>query len=349
MEALQYSQLKPAWHLDSIRVLREGRAPVPVHVQLVLSDLCNHDCSFCAYRMSNGLSTELFVTPETHNPNRRIETSKAEQIIRECAELGVKAIQFTGGGEPTVHKDHQALFSLAQDLGMQTALVTNGVNLKATPAFLRMTWVRVSVDAGTAETYALVRRVSKSHWETVWRNIETFAEQYEGTLGVGFVVTNENWGEMPTAALLAQNAGASSIRLGAVFSADGEDYYGDRRDVITGLAAETERHFSNRTDFRVHNLFGRRMADLHEGRPTDEFCGYQHFTTYIGADLNVYRCCNTAYTKRGTVGSLKDRSLADVLSSRPAFDARDCSYCQFGGQNRAIASLVREPTHAAFV
>ncbi len=349
MQAQQYSQLKPAWHLDSVRALREGRSPVPVHVQLVLSDLCNHDCSFCAYRMSSGLSSELFVTPETHNPNRRIETAKAEAIIRECAELGVKAIQFTGGGEPTVHKDHEHLFGLAQSWGMQTALVTNGVKLKATEPFLRMTWVRVSVDAGSRDTYAAVRRVSPTHWDTAWSNIEAFAKGYEGTLGVGFVVTKENWREVHQAAIRARAAGASSIRIGAVFCGEGEDYYGDLRDEIAAHVAESAAAFRGSDRFQFIDLFNRRMGDLHEGAPTDPFCGYQHFTTYIGADLNVYRCCNTSYTKRGTVGSLKAATLAAVLGTRPAFDARDCKFCQFNGQNRAIASLVREPTHAAFV
>lgn len=347
MEALSYSQTKPAWHIDRIEALRAGRIPVPVHVQLVLSDLCNHDCSFCAYRMSSGLSYELFVTPETHNPNRRISTSKAVEIIQDCATLGVKAIQFTGGGEPTVHKDHEALFAFAQDQGMQTALVTNGVKLKVSDPFLRMTWVRVSVDAGTPETYSAVRRVDRSHWTKVWENIEAFAKAYDGTLGVGFVVTRENWREIKSAAVLAKTAGASSLRVGAVFSADGESYYDGLSENIGQVIAEAME--CNGDGFEVIDLFGRRMTDLHDGSPSDPFCGYQHFTTYIGADLNVYRCCNTAYTTRGTVGSLKDARLADVLAARPAFDARDCNFCQFNGQNRAIASLILEPTHAAFV
>lgn len=349
MQNQAYSQLKPAWHLDSVRALREGRSPVPVHVQLVLSDLCNHDCSFCAYRMSSGLSSELFVTPETHNPNRRIETAKAEAIIRECAELGVKAIQFTGGGEPTVHKDHEQLFGLAQDLGMQTALVTNGVKIKTSAAFLRMTWVRVSVDAGAPDTYARIRRVPEDHWHKVWANIGRFAQFYKGTLGVGFVVTNENWTELEQAARLAKKAGASSIRIGAVFSTEGERYYG--AELLSEIdksiaAAKTE---CDGDGFEVIGLFSRRLDDLHDGRPTDPFCGYQHFTTFIGADLNVYRCCNTAYTKAGAIGSLKDKRLADVLPVPGDFDARGCRACQFNGQNRAIGSLVREPTHAAFV
>lgn len=353
MEALSYSQLKPAFHLDRIETLRRGDRPVPVHVQLVLSDLCNQDCSFCAYRMSSGLSRELFGTAETHNPNRKITTDKAAEIIRDCASLGVKAIQFTGGGEPTVHRDHEMLFGLAQSLGMQTALVTNGVRLKPTKAFLGMTWVRVSVDAGTSETYSRIRGVSQDHWHKVWNNIRAFAYEYTGTLGVGFVVTNENWQEMGSAALAAKDAGASNIRLGAVFSTDGEGYYGALRDQIAAEAARVEQCFSQGTPlgdgFQAINLFGRRLNDLHDGSPTDPFCGYQHFTTYIGADLNVYRCCNTAYTKAGTIASLKDQRLTDVLPIRDTFDARGCKYCQFNQQNHIINSLVKMPAHADFV
>ena len=83
--------------------------------------------------MSAGLSTELFGAVQsggfTHNPNRKIKTEKALEIIDDCAAIGVKAIQFTGGGEPTVHPDHLELFLYAQELGIKTALVTNGVKL----------------------------------------------------------------------------------------------------------------------------------------------------------------------------------------------------------------------------
>jgi hypothetical protein len=73
-------------------------------------------------------------------------------------------------------------------------------------------------------------------------------------------------------------------------------------------------------------------------------------TTYIGADLNVYRCCNTAYTTAGVLGNLADRSFRNLIETVDyTFDARSCRYCQFGGQNAAIAALVREPEHANFV
>jgi MoaA/NifB/PqqE/SkfB family radical SAM enzyme len=349
-----YSQLKPAWHLDQIQSLRAGFIPPPVHVQLVLSDLCNQDCGFCAYRMSSGLSTELFPGGDgSRNPVRRISTEKALEIVEDCARLGVQAIQFTGGGEPTVHRDHLQIFSRAQELGMSTALVTNGIRLEVThPAVKAMSWIRVSVDAGTVETYARTRGVSEKHWSTVWQKLGWLPISCRGTVSVGFVVTKENYREVALAAGLAKGAGVANIRIGAVFSAEGRGYYGDllpriREEIATAAALADDK-------FQVVDLFDRRIEDLDAGAPTEPLCGYQFLTAYIGGDLGVYRCCNTAYTRHGKVADLTDTSLYEVFSgsrrqAANAFDARSCRFCQFRGQNQVLASMLRKPAHAEFV
>lgn len=351
-----YSQLKVLHHPDRLDDLAEGRRPKPIHVQLILSDLCNQDCSFCAYRMSAGLSSELFAEGKLaktghNNPVRQIPTAKAREIIEDCAELGVKAIQFTGGGEPTVHPAHLELFGLAQSLDIETSLVTNGVRLSPeSEAILGMSWIRVSIDSGSAEDYQAVRRVPAQHWDKVWSNLSTLAPVYDGVLGVGFVITPENYRGIASAAKLAKEAGASNMRVGAVFSTEGTSFYGDLipeiMDTIAGAKASVDSG-----GFEIIDLFGRRLGDLEEGRPTDPVCSYQYLTVYIGGDLNVYRCCNTAYTRAGDVGSLKGRRLVDAwpeLGYEP-FDARSCQHCQFLGQNRAIRSLVDRPAHVNFV
>lgn len=347
MNSELYSQAKPVYWMDRLMLLRSGIAPPPVHVQIVLSDLCNQDCGFCAYRMSSGLSNELFPQGKRKNPNRMIATEKAREIIDDCAALGVKAIQFTGGGEPTVHPDHLELFARAQEHGMATALVTNAIALDAThPAVRAMRWVRVSVDAGTAETYSKTRRVSARHWPTVWANIEELSRSCAGTVGVGYVVTKENFHELPVAAELALQAGAANIRVGAVFSAEGVGYYGDRLAEIRAVLKSSRARFGG----FFADVFDRRIEDLEVGSPVEPSCGYQHLTTYIGGDLGVYRCCNTAYTQAGKVADLHEMRFAD-LYNKPAeyFDATGCRFCQFRGQNQVIAATQRLAVHAEFV
>lgn len=345
-----YSQLKVLHHADALAALRDGYRPEPVHVQLILSDLCNQDCHFCAYRMSSGLSNELFPDERGRkNPNRRIPSGKAFEILDDCAELGVKAVQFTGGGEPTVHPDHLAIFAHAQSLGMDTALVTNGVRLDPeAEAIQRMAWIRVSVDAGDAEQYERVRRVPDWHWSKVWANITALASNYQGKLGVGYVVTPDNFRGITSAAKLAYDAGAANIRVGAVFSRDGLRYYGE---LVSGIGREIEaaKAALAGTGFEVIDLFGRRLGDLEGGPPEHSECHYQYLTVYVGGDLGVYRCCNTAYTRAGKVGDLTDQRLRDAVLDYEPFDARQCVGCQFKGQNAAIRAALATPEHVNFV
>ena len=62
-----YSSGKVFHHRDKIDQLKAGEQTVPLQVHLIISDLCNQDCSFCAYRMSGYTTNELFkvVHPES--------------------------------------------------------------------------------------------------------------------------------------------------------------------------------------------------------------------------------------------------------------------------------------------
>lgn len=360
-----YSGAKVLFHGKRLEALRAGEQPNPLHVQIILSDLCNHDCSFCAYRMSGYTSNQLFNViredgTQNHNPNRMITTAKAHEILDDCERMGVRAIQFTGGGEPTVHPDHIEIFGRALDLGMRCALVTNGNRLQpgwedVLPFF---SWLRVSLDAGTPETYASVRRVKPTAFHKALANIQAIRTQIDAqmtaaVLGVGFVVTRENWSELYEAVRLAKENGAHNVRIGAMFSQMGATYYDGMIEPIRELEMRAKELQGD--GFLVFDLFGQRVDDLFQGAPDYQFCGFEHFTTYIGADLNVYRCCNTAYNERGLIGSLKDQTFDALWQSyekRKAFaefDARGCERCQFNHINRTILAAVNPPVHVDFV
>lgn len=362
MSNAAYSDLKAAWHLDKIQVLRAGFQIAPAQVQIILSDLCNQDCHFCAYRMSGGFSTEQFAGPDGEkNPNRKIPTDKAIEILDDCRNLGVKAIQFTGGGEPTVHPEHLRLFEFAQILGMETSLVTNGVIFRPgwQKVLPKMKWVRVSVDAGRAEEYSAVRRVKPEFYEKVLANITALAAEIkqQGTdclLGVGYVITRENWSDMYEGVLRIRETGAANVRLSAMFSDQGADYYDGAYDQIR-LEIARVKELETAT-FKVVELFGDRIADLVQHAPDYDFCGYQQFNMYIGGNLKVYRCCTTSYTKHGEVGDLANQSLASWFFSQQkkaayeSFKASSCSTCQFNSKNRTINYMIdSDPLHKNFV
>ena len=362
-----YSNDKALWHLDSVKVLREGKQPIPKQVQLIISDLCNQNCSFCAYRMDGYTSNQHFGQVDektgkfTNNPVRFIPYQKAIEIIDDAADMGVKAIQFTGGGEPTVHAKHKEIFSHALDRGLQIALVTNGVLLKEQlrEILIHATWVRVSIDAGLPETYAKIREVPESQFHRSLENIRELIKlkkkhQSPLTIGVGFVVTEDNWTEMRYLTQIAKDMGADNVRLSAVFQPEHFEYF--KRFYSDALALSKECSAMAEGKFKVFNLFTDRVEDLIEEHPDYSFCGYQHFNTYIGGDLNVYRCCVTSYNDIGILGSLKEKRLKDFWLSQEKenkmsnFDARGCPQCQFNQRNRNINSVIDpDPPHINFV
>jgi MoaA/NifB/PqqE/SkfB family radical SAM enzyme len=348
--------------MDKIAQLRNGEQIVPKQVHFIISDLCNQDCHFCAYRSSTGMTTEQFGADTgkgfTMNPNRMIESGKACEILNDMAELGVKAVQFTGGGEPTVHPDHLLLFAHAQALGMQTSLVTNGARLREgwEGVFNKMAWIRVSVDAGKPETYGRVRRVPPSQYGRTIDNIERMGRVLPPSclFGAGFVVTRENYKEIFEGCLNLKHAGVSYVRLCAMFSTDGPAYYEGIYKEIKGRIAGAKALEDD--EFKIVDLFGDRISDLREHSPDYSFCGYQQFVTYIGGNLKVYRCCTTSYTAHGEVGDLSDKTFKQWFTSErkngryAEFDARTCAVCQFNGQNRVINYLLEtEPIHVDFV
>jgi MoaA/NifB/PqqE/SkfB family radical SAM enzyme len=346
---LEFSSLKAAWHLDRIRTLRERKDIVPTHVQLIISDLCNQDCHFCSYRMSGGFASENFADEQGNkNPVRFIPTVKAKEILDDCAALGVGSIEFTGGGEPTVHKDCTDIIGHAQKLGLETGLVTNGVRLKDHSVYRNLDWLRISVDAGHPATYETMR--SSKAWPKVMETLKLAGTYDKPYVGVGFVVTPENYLEIYTACLIVKNAGIPYVRIGAMFSFDGSDVYKPIRAAIDKEIIHAKTLADD--DFKVVDFFESRVTDLDQGRPEYKFCGEQQFVLYIGGDQKVYTCCTNAYTTHGEIGDLRKQRFKDWLAShrRYDFDARECHHCQFNDKNRILNFMLdKNPKHVNFV
>lgn len=364
-----YNPHKIVHHQDKINEMRSGNQPVPLQVQLIISDLCNHNCSFCAYRMENYTSNQLFGEKDAetgminNNPNRMIPYSKCMEILNDCKDMGVKAIQYTGGGEPTVHPKHKELFQKTIDLGLDLALVTNGTRmLDGVPEILAQgSWVRFSMDAATKETYSAIREVPIHYFDKAIENIKKVVAAKKKNpnsrliIGVGFVVTKENHKEIYDAVKLFSSLGVDNVRISAVFTPDDFEYHREIYPVARELAVKAKQDFSTK-DFTVFNLFGDRVQDLIDERPEYEYCGYMHLNTYIGGDQNVYTCCNNAYNKLGLMGSIKEQSFKsfwmsdEKIKNYLKFKASSCERCMFNNKNRFINYMLeKDPLHVNFI
>jgi MoaA/NifB/PqqE/SkfB family radical SAM enzyme len=354
--AKAYSDLKVVHDLKRMGMLRSWRRtssakkPSPGQVQLILSDLCNHDCSFCAYRLSGYTSNQNFVK------TKQMPTEKALEIISDLATLEVQGLQFTGGGEPTVHREHLRIMRHALELDLACGLVTNGNILRPgwEDILPRFRWVRVSLDAGNRDDYASIRRVKQSKWELVLANIEKMAKAGVPNLGTSFIVTKENYRGIYTAALAAERSGAAYFRVGAFYNPAMASYYDEA--MLREAQDQIERACAGTRDGFLFDQFTKRLEYMAR-RPGDPFCGYQHLNVYVGGDQKVYRCCEYSYNDHGFLGDLKHRSFLEWWRDPETdlkyrcFDATKCVTCPFHTKNELIEFMTRDDisdTHPEF-
>jgi len=349
-----YSYNKALLHMDRLLELRDGKLPAPIHTHLIISDLCNQNCSFCAYRIDG--YTEFFAIRNgsgklVRNPNRMINYDTVIRILEELKSAGVKAVQFTGGGEPTLHPDCAEFINRAHQLKLDTALVTNGwkLNKEIRSAILGSTWIRISLDCASPESYHQMRRAPERAFHEVLENIRALVDARDKsgsdlTIGIGYVVNKDNWQEIIPGVKLARSLGVDNIRLSAVFQPENAAYFVGFHYQAAALCKEAE--WLSTGEFKVINNFSDRMGELVQGHPEYSRCPHQHFVPYIGADLNLYCCCVLAYTRRGLIGSLKDQSFSELWWGEKrkdyleAFDARECPRCQFNDKNRNMNKLI---------
>lgn len=336
-----YSANKALRHLEILNNIKfHNGASAPAHVQLIVNNACNHNCRFCAYRDPTYTSNQLFDAKVMMNPHIAMQT------IMMCRRMGVKAIQLSGGGEPAIYPAFDLILDRLLQIDMPFAVVTNGTNLfKFRRQYAMADWIRVSIDAGTPETYQMIRGLKSDkmlQFKQVLLDIEELAKTKPRrcVIGVGFVATPDNWSEMAQCAALVRDAGVDNIRIGCQFSAKGADIFEGKWDEVQAAAADAEALATD--SFRVYNRVPEKRSDLVAGRPDYKTCGYQYFTTFIGADSNVYRCCVTAYNRTGLIGNIRDvhfEALWDSDERRQnmkEFCATECERCQFNNQNRLL-------------
>ena len=102
---MYYSKMKILKHPRKLEALEDKRVTEPIHVRIKPTNKCNHNCNYCSYQNSYGqLGKDMRVADE-------IPLDKMNEIINDCAEMGVKAITFSGGGEPLLYKGIMGVLS----------------------------------------------------------------------------------------------------------------------------------------------------------------------------------------------------------------------------------------------
>ncbi|WP_373071988.1 radical SAM/SPASM domain-containing protein [Sulfurimonas sp.] len=315
--ANKYSNLKIFHYQNKLDSLPKNITDIkaPIHIRIKPTNVCNHDCWYCAYKADN-LQLGQDMVERDYIPH-----DKMMQIIDDCKEMGIKAITFSGGGEPFTYRYFTDTIKKVIESNISFASLTNGSRLKDEIAELfayNATWVRVSIDGYDDESYAEYRGVKIGEFSKIVDNMKKFASLPNRTcnLGVSFIVDNKNYSKIYEFSQLMKDIGVDSIKISpCIVDNDGtknNEYHKPFYDQAKAMSIKVKQELED-NNFEVNELYHWQE----EASAKDyEWCPYSQILPVIGADLNIYPCQDKAYNlDNGLMGSIKDSSFKEFWFS----------------------------------
>ena len=307
-----YSKLKFLRFREQLEALENGHIAPPVHVRIKPMNPCDHDCWYCAYHDENLQLGNLMEYKD------RLPREKMMEIVDDLAEMGVKAVTFSGGGEPLIYPHIAEAANRLGESGIKLATLTNGSHLHEdiAEAFARYgTWIRISIDGWDGESYAKIRNVKLTEFDLVVNNMRNFARLNSScVLGINYVIDNQNYGHVLEFAKLMRDVGVNHMKImGVLVSNDGREsneYHDAFRDSVYKQIDQAK--LLEDSNFKIIDHYHEFPERFDKGYQT---CPSMQFLTIIGADSKVYSCHDKAYTELGLLGSIENRRFKDFWYS----------------------------------
>ena len=285
----------------------------PVHLQFSPTNKCNGNCTWCS----------------CCNEDRSLELpiSEIADIAEYFGSLDTQAVTITGGGEPTMHPEFDAIIRLFEQQSIAVGLVTNGIILSKTTDDLTyldeaMTWMRISVTdtEGNYDYNRIVRICNKLP------NVD---------VGISFVVGHEV--NMSTA------RGVCNIAT-AIDNITHIRFVQDIMDPDNVQMRRVQRECSGITDKAIFQY-----RDTFTGG--SECCGISLLKPVLWADGYIYPCCGVQYASDDLHHMPESYRMCKwtQFEGAASFNGTRCKKCYYKSYNDCLESLQGELKHEAFV
>jgi radical SAM protein with 4Fe4S-binding SPASM domain len=280
----------------------------PISVELSLTMRCNFDCVWCSDKdlrasMDDDIDLQLL-----HN------------LFKDLSENGTQGVVIEGGGEPTIYRDFDGVLDLLDKFKLGKGLITNGSTALKPDRLERFDWIRVSLDSSTPEEHHKLKAFDG--FERVLGNINTYA-QHCPIVGVGYVVTNQNIGDIETLVLRLKEFGITYIQFRPVV---------DHNDLLPSIELDYLKRHQSETFSIIIDGMKDNMVTGNNGLS----CKANSLTSVITADGGVYFCGRlNIYPWVKPIGNLHKESFHQIwtgeerkIQHAKALDEKFCKkYC----------------------
>ncbi len=327
MDTKQFASDKILRHHNRVKEFFETGKSRPITVEFDMSNFCNHNCPYCF---------GYYLRKENQAMMSRKE---AFDILDQIREADAKAVTFTGGGDPLTNKITPESIEYAHNLGMDVALITNGLALtkEISERLVKIcTWIRISVDADSPETYKKTHGVSSKHWHQMIQNTKVLVSSKKNTksdctIGIGYLTMPETLDKQ------------KMINFTKMFKEIGVDYvqfrpimprWDDPKDIHEDDSLELIKECLKYADDNFDVLYSKPKYALlklskDRWRPYKECLG-ANFAPTVCADKKMYVCCHHRGIKKYELGDLSKQSFKEIWSTRQKvfdkIDFKDCPY-----------------------
>jgi radical SAM protein with 4Fe4S-binding SPASM domain len=348
---LIYHPQRVAQFLDAGDAWEKAKSVYPLYVEISPVGACNHRCTFCAVDYIGYQPTRLSV-------------EVVERALAEMGQHGVKSVMFAGEGEPMLHKEIGRMVVTAAKAGIDTAMTTNATILSE--AFVEhalpvMSWIKVSLNAGTPETYARIHQTKEADFYKVIANLKHLVNArqkhgYSCVLGAQILLLPDNAAEVETLTRICRDEIGLDYLVVKPYSqhiySHTHQYqnvdYRDYRDLGEHLQALSNDHFN--VVFRENTM---KKFDAGEEGRYERCNATPFFWAYVMATGAVYGCSAYLLDQRFEYGNLNtasfekiwegDRRRENFTFVRHQLDIHDCRLnCRMDEVNRYLDRLLRK-------
>jgi len=353
MEEIRIDSHKLIYHPQQVYKWLKGDDIYPIYIEISPSGVCNHRCTFCAFEY-------LGYKPQF------IDKDALKRAISDMAGCGVKAIMYSGEGEPFLHPDLPELILYAKKVGLDVAVAMNGSLFSpeiAKECLGALTWIKISINAGTRSSYAKIHGCQEKEFDRVIHNLKEAVRirkenGYNCTIGGQIVLLSENKNGLTTLADLLKGIGVDYLVV-KPFIKHPQSSHNISRDLTNEELSELDEEIKGfstenfKIYFRTHSFIKLKEPKLYER------CLGLAFFCEITSNGNIYTCgpylgiesfCYGNIYKNSFLEIWKGKERKVVLDRVARLDVKDCmKNCRLDEVNRYLWALKNPSSHVNFI